>query len=82
MISASSGAALSYDPNGRLWRVTQGSATTQFLYDGDDLVAEYDGSGTLLRRYVHSDGDDHPLLWYEGASTSPYRLWGAIIRVR
>jgi RHS repeat-associated protein len=42
---------------------------TQFLYDGDALVGEYDGSGNLLRRYVHGTdaAADDPLLWYEGA---------------
>ena len=32
-------------------------------------MAEYNGSGTLLRRYVHGPGADEPLLWYEGAGT-------------
>jgi RHS repeat-associated protein len=72
LVSATIGgtsATLRYDPLGRLYEVN-GSATgiTRFLNDGDDLVAEYNSSGTLLRRYVHGDasGDD-PLLWYEGA---------------
>jgi RHS repeat-associated protein len=43
---------------------------THFLYDGDELVAEYDGSGGLLRRYVHGLGSDDPLVWYEGADFS------------
>lgn len=39
------------------------------LYDGDALTAEYDASGTLLRRYVHgADAKaDDPIAWYEGA---------------
>ena len=60
-------ATLSYDPLGRLYQTTNGaSVTTQLLYDGDELVAEYDGAGSLLRRYVHGAGDDDPLVWYEG----------------
>lgn len=59
--------SLAYDPLGRLRQTTVGSATTQFLYDGDRLVAEYDGAGTLLRRYVHGSGVDEPVVWYEGA---------------
>lgn len=61
-------ASLSYDPMGRMSQVTSGSsARTQFLYDGDALVAEYDGTnGALLRRYVHGPGTDDPLIWYEG----------------
>jgi RHS repeat-associated protein len=43
------------------------------LYDGDQLTAEYDGSGNVLRRYVHGDGDDDPLVWYEGSGVSSPR---------
>lgn len=64
-------ASLVYDPLGRLFQTSGGSAgTTQFLYDGDELVAEYNGSGTLLSRYVHGLGDDDPVLWYEGSAIS------------
>ena len=46
---------LSYDPLGRLFHTSGGSAgVTQFLYDGDELVAEYNGSGKLLRRRAWS----------------------------
>lgn len=58
--------SLDYDPNGRLYQIVQDTATTRFQYDGVDLVAEYNGSDTLLRRYVHGPGDDDPILWYEG----------------
>jgi YD repeat-containing protein len=75
LVSSSSGAALSYDPLGRLFQVTApNGAVTRFLYDpgsgsragGDALVAEYDGSNTLLRRHVHwqSEGD-HPVATFE-----------------
>jgi RHS repeat-associated protein len=74
LTSASGGAhtaTLSYDPRGRLYQTSGGSSgTTLFLYDGDALVAEYNGSGTLLRRYVHGSGVDEPLVWYEGATVS------------
>lgn len=61
------GLTLSYDPLGRLYQGTSGSAVTQFLYDGDRLVAEYSGTSTLLRRYVHGPGTDTPVVWYEGS---------------
>ncbi len=63
---------LTYDSLGRLFQVS-GSSTTQFLYDGDELVAEYDDTGTLLRRYAHGLGNDDPVLWYEGAGLSERR---------
>jgi RHS repeat-associated protein len=65
---------LTYDPMGRLFQISSGSSTTQFLYDGDRLVAEYDGiSGALLRRYVHGPRADEPLLWYEGSGVTNRR---------
>jgi RHS repeat-associated protein len=67
-------AALSYDPMGRLFQTSGGApGTTQFLYDGDELVAEYNASGTMLRRYVHGLGTDDPILWYEGATLTQRR---------
>lgn len=68
LVSASGAktATLTYDPMGRLFQVSSGSNTTQFLYDGDKLVAEYRNGG-LAHRYVHGSGVDDPLLWYEGA---------------
>jgi RHS repeat-associated protein len=66
-------ATLTYDPLGRLFQVSSASGTTQFLYDGDSLVAEYNGSGTQLRRYVDGPGADQPLLWYEGAALASRR---------
>ena len=54
-----------YDPSGRRRQktVTGGSyaGTTQYLSAGDDEIAEYDGSGTLVRRYVPGASVDRPL---------------------
>lgn len=69
---SSSTATLNYDPMMRLYQ-TSGSATTRFLYDGSNPVAEFDGSGTILRRYVHGPGGDEPLVWYEGSGTNDRR---------
>ena len=69
LVSASNGASLAYDPLGRLWQVSGGAAgATQFLYDGDRLIAEYNGSGAMLRRYVHGPGADEPVAVYEGSA--------------
>src|SRR6185436_16068332 len=72
-------ATLAYDPLGRLSQITAADgAVTRFLYDGDDLVAEYDGAGLLLRRYVHwGAGPDTPFLWYEGATLDSARYLNA-----
>jgi RHS repeat-associated protein len=69
-VSGAYAGTLSYDPLGRLSQIANGTTTTQFLYDGDELVAEYDGSGSLLQRYVHGSHTDEPLVWYEGSTVS------------
>ena len=63
-------ATLSYDPLGRLHQATIAGQSTHFLYDGDALVAEYDGAGNVLRRYVHGPGVDEPVAEYAGATVS------------
>jgi RHS repeat-associated protein len=60
-------ATLAYDPLGRLWQISAPSGTTRFVYDGDDLIQEYDGNGNLLRDYDHASGADEPLIWHEYA---------------
>ncbi|WP_162251676.1 RHS repeat domain-containing protein [Caulobacter sp. Root1472] len=73
--SGATTATLSYDPLGRLYQTAgaSGAGTTRFLYDGDELVAEYDGAGALLRRYVHGSAVDDPIVWYEGPSLADRR---------
>lgn len=59
----------------RLYQTAGGSGgTRRFAYDGQDLIAEYDGSNAMLRRYVHGPGSDEPLVWYEGSGTSDRRF--------
>ncbi|MBB4100053.1 RHS repeat-associated core domain-containing protein [Sphingomonas kyeonggiensis] len=74
LVASSAGVALVYDPLGRLYQVYRGGVSdTRFLYDGDALTAEYDGSGNLLKRYVHgaADGEDDPLVEFDGTSLYP-----------
>jgi RHS repeat-associated protein len=60
-------ANLVYDPLGRLFQTSGGAAgVTQFLYDGDALVAEYNSAGTMLKRYIHGPGADEPDAVYDG----------------
>jgi RHS repeat-associated protein len=73
MTSAPGSVSLTYDPVGRLYQTTAGSLTTRFTYDGDDLVAEYNGSNQLQRRYVYGASADEPLVWYEGSGTATRR---------
>lgn len=68
-MSGSTNATLRYDPLGRLYEITGSPGTTRFLNDGDALAAEYNTSGTLLRRYAHGAdiAADDPVAWYEGS---------------
>lgn len=63
-------AALGYDALGRMHRTVMDNVTTHLRYDGTDLIAEYDQSGKLLRRYVHGPDGNEPLVWYEGSDTT------------
>lgn len=69
--SGAASATLRYDPLGRLYEVTGPSGTRRFLYDGSDLVAEYDTAGNMLNRYVHGLGaGDDPLVWFAGSGVA------------
>jgi RHS repeat-associated protein len=67
LVLSSTGATLTYDALGRLYQ-SYGPSTgiTQFLYDGDALVMEFNGSGVATRLYVHGSEEDDPKLLYEG----------------
>jgi RHS repeat-associated protein len=71
--SGAKNATLRYDPLGRLYETVGSGVTTRFLTDGDELVAEYNGAGTMLRRYAHGSSVDDPVVWYEGATIGPAR---------
>ena len=59
-------ATLVYDVLGRLFETSGGTAgVTRFLYDGDELLLEFDGAGTFLRSYTHGASVDDPVMWYE-----------------
>lgn len=59
-------ATFKYDPLGRLYQLTINGTTTNFLYDGDALVAEYSGS-SLQNRYIYTRGGLVPVVSYTGS---------------
>lgn len=73
MRTAPNSVTLRYDPAMRLYQTVGGGATTRFLYDGNDLIAEYNASNLLQRRYVQGPGSDEPVLWYEGSGLTNRR---------
>jgi YD repeat-containing protein len=57
-------ASYDYDYRGRrISKMVYGSpkVTIQYAYDGDRIIAEYDGSGTVLRKFVYGPGIDEPI---------------------
>jgi len=66
-VAGGASSSLKYDPLGRLYETTLGGVTKRYLYDGDALVAEYNSSNALLRRYAHGDQVDEPWVEYSGS---------------
>ncbi|MBL4619502.1 MAG: hypothetical protein JKX88_05310 [Marinicaulis sp.] len=68
--SPSQSVTLSYDAGDRLSKIT-GTGSRQFLYDGANLIAEYDpgsgsgagSAGAVLRCYIHGPGTDKTVVW-------------------
>lgn len=52
---ASVSTTLGYDPLLRLYSTVSGGSTSKFAYDGINSLAEYNGGGTLQRRWVFDD---------------------------
>lgn len=74
-MTALAGTTFAYDAAARLYLTNKSGAITRFLYADDQIIAEYDNSGstTPLRRYVPGAmTDEHPV-WYEGGDTSSPR---------
>ncbi len=51
-----------YDPFGRRVFKNSPTGTTIYVYDGDNINEELDGSGNLGERYTHGPGIDEPLV--------------------
>ncbi|WP_167765271.1 MULTISPECIES: RHS repeat domain-containing protein [unclassified Brevundimonas] len=66
-LTSAGSSSMAYDPAGRLAQTT-GAATTRFLYDGLQLIGEYDAAGTLVRRHVPGAGLDGVIASYEGTT--------------
>lgn len=72
---------IEYDPLGRVAVTTReapsGVTGTVFQYDGDRLIGEYSlSSGAVLRRYVHGDRTDEPLVMIDpSAAENDKRTW-------
>jgi len=58
-----------YDPLGRLQSANVGGTVTSFLYDGANLVGQYNSAG-IVNRYAFGAGVNDPIVWYQGAGNA------------
>ena len=68
----SSGVAFTYDPLDRRESKSAGGSSLTYIYDGEDVIAEYDGQGQLARKFIHDPGIDSPILIDTGAEQYYY----------
>jgi RHS repeat-associated protein len=61
---ASTSSSYDYDPALRMFRITEGSDTQRFQYDGVEAIAMYNNAGTMTRRWVFGPGADEALVEY------------------
>ncbi len=65
-----------YDDQGRRISKTVGSATTSFLYNGPDIIAEYSSWTAPNALYTHGPGMDDPIIRQAGATTQYFHQDG------
>jgi len=46
--------------------------STRYLYDGDQVIAEYDGNNNLLRKYIYGQCIDEPICMIEVADSNAF----------
>jgi RHS repeat-associated protein len=66
-------ASYSYDYLGRrISKTVYGSpdVTTKYCYDGGQVIAEYDGSDNLLRKFIYGPGIDEPICMIDVAGSN------------
>ena len=67
-----------YDPFGRRIQKVGPLGTTNYQYDGDNLLEEMDAAGNVLARYTQTQRIDEPLAMLRSATASYYEsdgLW-------
>jgi len=65
--------AFKYDPFGRRIQKSSPLGTTNYLYDGDNLIGEVDSSGNVLARYTQTQNLDELLSELRSGTTSYYQ---------
>jgi len=65
-----------YDGLGRRIEKIGNGITRRYVYDGEDILLEYDGTNVLQARYTHGPGIDEPIAVTKGGSTFFYHQDG------
>jgi RHS repeat-associated protein len=61
-----------YDADNKVVSRTLNGTTRYFIYDGWSLIAEYNSTGDLVKRYVHGAGIDEILVQTQGSTDAFY----------
>jgi RHS repeat-associated protein len=69
-------AIYAYDPFGRRTSKTVNGVTTKFLYDGDQIIAEYDSSDNMIAKYINGASIDETIRMDRGANSYYYHYDG------
>jgi RHS repeat-associated protein len=69
-------ASYGYDAFGRRISKTVDGATTKYLYDGDQIIAEYDGSDNLIAKYINGASIDETIRMDRGGNSYYYHYDG------
>jgi len=64
----------SYDPSGRRISKTVGDETTYYIYDGDQVICEYDSAGNLRKKFLYGVGIDEVVRMSQVGRTAD--IWG------
>ena len=65
-----------YDGLGRRIEKVGNGVTRRYVYDGEDILLEYDETNTLQARYTHGPGIDEPVAMQRGGSNFFYHQDG------
>ena len=65
-----------YDVLGRRIEKDVNGVVTRFLYDNEDIIAEYDGNNNLIASFTHGPGIDEPLAMHKNGQDYFYHADG------
>jgi len=69
-------ASYQYDPFGRRIEKNINEAITKYLYDEEDIIAEYDGNNQLIAHYIHGPGIEEPIAMVKNSQSYFYHFDG------